>query len=178
MRKLFAICMIIILGMVAYSQERTVDLNAKVLNSQVLNLTTSSKVTYTSTTTLDRLIPTTRDTIDFTLWLYAPVGPIRPYIEITLDTIAGADTTVSVTIQEKKNYDEAWTDLIAAANTSAISAETKVIKTSLGVTTEQTSAVYNTVLFYNYLRIRLIIRGNDSVGTGIKVKKVQIQFWM
>jgi hypothetical protein len=174
MKKLIIVLMFAFLGLATYAQERTVYLNG----GKVLDLTQSNKIAYNGNVS-DRLLPTTRDTIDYIVIINSPVGPIRPYVNVTMSPILGADTTVAVTVDIKKFGSETWSNLISTSNTTAIvSANIQTAKTSLGVTTEQTSAVYNTLLFFNYIRVRLILKGDDHVGTGIQVNRVEFNFWM
>jgi hypothetical protein len=214
---------------VLLAQERTVDL----YNGRVLDLETTRMVGYNGTTS-DRLIPTTRDTIDY--WIAVKnqsADPLHFYAAFQFDTIAGADTTIAITVQYKKFTTEDYSDLIASALTAAIGAEAIVAKTSLGVTTEftatgaqanssigshvitttaydisgydeittdvdtlaipeitntaaaatvtngnvTTTRLVNTALYYGYLRFRLILPGDDTVGTGIKVERIDLQFY-
>jgi hypothetical protein len=201
MKKFIIFSMLALTALFVQAQERTVNLNAGL----PLDLKVSQWYAYNGLTA-DRLIPTTRDTIDYVLQLKnQTAGPLHFYALITFDTIAGVDTTVSVTVQQRKFASETYADIIAAANTAVISAEIKVVKTSLGVTTEYTETVaaatdyfndeittntdttlvsartitkvVNTSLYPGYLKFRLILNGNDSVGTGVKVKRIEIKFY-
>ena len=165
-----------------FAQERTVNLAG---GNNLVNTQTTKVVNYNGNTA-DRLIPTIRDTIDYyvTLSNYDP-GPQHFYAVFTFDTIAGADTTVAITVQGKKFANESYTDIIASDTTDAISAQANVT-TSLGVVTEftetlaggvTTTRLANTLLRYRYLKFRLILTGNDTVGTGIKVKNVRLIFF-
>ena len=182
MKKFITFITIALMFVSAQAQERTVNIAG---NNSLVDLTVSKNVAYNGGTS-DRLIPTTRDTIDYFIVLKNyNEGPIHFYAQFVLDTIAGADTTVLITVQEKKFSNETYTDVIASAATSAIGSEVKVVKTSLGVITEftetivatNTTRLVNTLLRYRYLKFRLILPGNDSVGTGVKVKRVEIQFF-
>jgi hypothetical protein len=185
------------------SQERTVNLAG---SNNLVDVRNTKNVAYNGTTS-DKLIPTTRDTIDYYVILsnYDP-GPLHFYAAFNFDTIAGIDTTIAITVQEKKFANEDYTDLIASAVTAGvIRNDTIAVRTSLGVTTVATNTtaaavdifrgtiianndtltvaqrvtteVANTLLYYRYLRFRLILSGNDSVGTGVKVKRVELQFY-
>lgn len=174
MKNILIVLMLAFLGIATYAQERIVYLNG----GKVLDLTVNNNVAYNGISS-DRLLATTRDTIDYIVIIKSPVGPIRPYVNVTMSPITGADTTVAITVDVKKFGSETWSNLISTSNTAAITtANIQTAKTSLGVTTEQTSAVYNTLLFFNYIRVRLIIKGDDHVGTGIQVNRVEFNFWM
>lgn len=183
------------------AQERTVNLNG----GAALDLNVSKWYAYNGTTA-DRLLPTTRDTIDYVIQVKNQgSGPLHFYAAITLSPVSGADTTVAITVQQKKFSGESYSDIIASALTSAVTAEQINVKTTLGVTTEYTSTVAsatdyfndeittntdttlvsartitnvaNTLLYPRYIKFRLILKGNDSVGTGINVKRIEIQFY-
>lgn len=207
MKKLIYLIFCVAITMVTFAQERTVDLNSGI----PFDLAKSKTLAYNGNTS-DRLIPTTRDTIDYFVLLSGQEsGPLHFYANITFDTIAGIDTTVEVTVQNKTFNTESYSDLIASATTSVISAEVIVNKTTLGVTSEfietQTFAAFNAMqdtsgsstelsdtlrfpsytasitgvvsstLYYRFLKFRLIISGDDSVGTGIKMKRIEIVFY-
>jgi hypothetical protein len=99
-----------------------------------------------------------------------------------------------------------YTDLIASALTSAITtANIVTVKTTLGVTLEKTNTTatatdyirqklvatldtitvaprietvqLNPLLYYRYLKFRLILQGNDKVGTGIQLNRIDINFF-
>jgi hypothetical protein len=201
MKKTILLFSLILFAVSLMAQERTVDLG----NGNLIDITKTKVVAYNGGTS-DRLLATTRDTIDYFVKVsnYGS-GPLHFYAVITLDTIAGVDTTVAITVQQKKFANESYADIIASALTSVVSAEQKVVKTSLGVTTLFTGTtaaatdtyldmaaansdtinvaartytqLANTSLYYSYLKFRLIIKGNDSVGTGIRVKRVELQFF-
>jgi hypothetical protein len=201
MKKIFSLLFLLAFTICLVAQERTVDLNG----GKILDLSKVKTIGFNGGT-LERLLPTTRDTIDFTLKV-ANLGtaPMHFYAVITLDTIAGVDTTVAITVQGKNFANQAYSDIIASALTSVVSAEQLNVKTSLGVITDFTETtasatdilrqvtvgnsdtltvaarsltrLTNPVLYYSYLKFRLILKGNDSVGTGIKIKRIEINFF-
>lgn len=201
MKKLIFLLSFLLVGIVSIAQERTVLLNGGV----PIDLATTKYFAYAGTPT-DYLLATTRDTIEFVLLVKNPsFAPINFYSVSTMSPIAGADTTVALSVDYKVFNTQAYSVLIASALTSAITAEVQTVKTSLGVTNTFTrttaSAVdlfrgtkianndtltvspriqtdlLNPVLFFKYLRFRYIIKGNDSVGTGIKITRFEIQFY-
>ena len=197
MKKFLLLLALSVFAVVTMAQERTVYLN----NDKVFDLKVSKWYAY-NRGTADRLIPTTRDTIDFVLRVVNPDAgaPMHFYANFTFDTIAGADTTIAITVQGKKFNSETYSDIIASATTSAVTAELQVSKTTLGAISEGTFATAgatdtfnadstttvaarsttftaNSALRYGYLKFRLILQGNDSVGTGIRVKRLEIQFF-
>lgn len=183
------------------AQERTVVLNS----GNYIDLNTTKWYAYNGTTS-DYLIPTTRDTIDFVLLVKNQSSdPLNFYASITMAPIAGADTTVAITVQQKMFENGTYADLIASALSSAITTTVITNKTTLGVTAQETNTTaaavdllrqtiisnndtltiaqriqtkqVNASLYYRYLKFRLIIKGNDSVGTGIKVTRFEINFF-
>lgn len=153
----------------------------------------------------DTLIATNQDTLDIVV-KYMGGGYIRKVaVKSRFDVIAGADTTVSVSVFGKEFEDDAtWVEVIAATNTSAVTANNTVqILTSDWTETvaqyTSTIAAHNMVAdttgfqnypadtiavaaqtitnaaqtltpldkSYRYFRVRYIINGDDSVGTGI-----------
>lgn len=199
MKKLIFLLSFVLLAVAAMAQERTVVLNS----GSVVDLNTKKLVAYNGTAA-DYLIPTTRDTIDYVLLIDNQSGdPLNFYANITLTPISGADTTVSVGVYYKMFESQSYTQLIAPALTSAITTSTQVVKTTLGVTNQITNttasavdllrqtiianndtitvatrtqtSLNNVALYYRYLKFRLILTGNDSVGTGIKVSRIEIK---
>jgi len=215
MKKLFGLFGMLLLFVAMQAQERTVNLNGGV----ALDLNTTKWYAYNGNTS-DRLLATTRDTIDYIIQVKNQgSGPLHFYAAITLSPVSGADTTVAITVQQKKFSGESYSDIIASALTSAVSAEQINVKTTLGITTTQTNtvaaynsvtaaatdyfndeittntdttivaqrtmtnaaqtitSVANSVLYGRYIKFRLILKGNDSVGTGVNVKRIEIQFY-
>jgi uncharacterized protein YcfL len=174
MKKLFSILFLASFVLVAFSQERTVLLN----NGKPLNLSTSKTVVYNGGTS-DYLLPTTRDTIDYTLTIDGTADrQLQVYANVTYSTIVGTDTTVLMSLLVKQCYSEDYSSLTTA--TSAVISSTNIQKaiTSCGVTNiYASSTIPNSLLYYRYLKLRLILAGNDSVGTGVKVKRVEINFF-
>jgi hypothetical protein len=197
---LFLICFLLV-GLGSIAQERTVVLNS----GNYIDLNTTKWYAYAGTTS-DYLIPTTRDTIDFVLLVKNQSSdPLNFYASITMAPIAGADTTVAITVQQKMFENGTYADLIASALSSAITTTVITNKTTLGVTLTQTNTTaaavdylrqktvgnsdtlnvaqrietvqLNPSLYYRYLKFRLILQGNDKVGTGIKVTRFEINFF-
>ena len=199
MKKIILLLIAIIGATFAMAQERIVVLNS----GRVIDATTQAYAYdgYTS----DRLIPVTRDTIDYIVLVKnQDISPLQFYANFTLDTVDGADTTVSIQVDYKMFNSQSYSTLISAAWTSEITGLTQVAKTTIGVIASKTyttaSAVDlfrgsnitnndtltvssrvmtyldNPALYYRYLRFRLIIRGNDHIGAGIQIKRIELQF--
>lgn len=182
MKNILSIILLLIgFAFTSFAQERTVNIAGV---DKVIDITSVKTYAYNGGT-LDRLIPTTRDTIDYYVIIdkYYP-GPIHWYANFTLDTIAGADTTISITVLGKQMNSQSWSTLKAAVTSSAVTGELQVSNTSIGsinaVDTAglkyYTSYKPSLLTSYRYLRFRLIIKGNDITGTGIKVKRVELNF--
>lgn len=186
MKNILSILFLFAFALCSFGQERTVDMGSGTTTStKLVNLNLTKTVAYNGGAS-DYLLPTTRDTIDFVVAIDPSykLGPINYNVAVTLAPIAGADTTVSVTILGKKTAGATYGVLKAAALTSAVTSELIYEATSLGNINAAdtvgmkyyTSFKGNTLLYYRYIKARLIIKGNDSVGTGIKVKRVEFQF--
>lgn len=182
MKKIAILLIAVLLACVSMAQERTVYLNG----GKVVNLSEKQMVTFNGYTS-DRLIPTTRDTIDYIVMVEGQgAEPLHFTANIKLDTIAGADTTVNVAVDYKVFENSTYAELIAASLTSDISVPTVVTKTSIGTITgitadfasdSTTTYMNNPKLYYRYIRFRLILSGNDSVGTGVAVKRIDLLFY-
>jgi hypothetical protein len=111
-------------------------------------------------------------------------------INSTLAPRAGADTTVVINVYGKVFNDDAWTK-IQTATTSAISASS-VVKTTfvepilatatdtvgtLGVTVGTITNPHTSAMCYRYYMVEYIIKGNDSVGTGVKLTKLEVKWY-
>lgn len=195
MKKIIFLLSIVFLSVQGMAQERTVN------RTMGLNETYH----YYGGSSADTLIATNQDTLDIVV-KYMGGGYIRKVaVKSRFDVIAGADTTVSVSVFGKEFEDDAtWVEVIAATNTSAVTANNTVqILTSDWTETvaqyTSTIAAHNMVAdttgfqnypadtiavaaqtitnaaqtltpldkSYRYFRVRYIINGDDSVGTGI-----------
>ena len=197
MKKYILTTLLFVFAITAFAQERTVYLN----NNKVFDLSKETWYAYNGNTA-DRLIPTTRDTIDYIIRVdNGQMGkPMHFYANFTFDTIAGADTTIAITVMGKKFNSESYADIIASALTAEVTGELQVSKTTLGAVSEgtwttagatdtfnadstttvasrSTTFLANSTLRYGYLKFRLILQGNDVTGTGIKVKRLELQFF-
>lgn len=159
--------------------------------AQVRTLTTRlPKTTYSTYTgvTADT-ISTNQDTLRIPFFYPADV-PMSYVINSTLAPRAGADTTVVINVYGKVFEDDAWTK-IQTATTSAISAST-VVKTTfvepilatatdtvgtLGVTAGTITNPFTSAHAYRYWMVEYIIKGNDSVGTGVKLTKLEWKWY-
>ena len=202
MKKYLLLFVLAIISIIATAQERTITLN----NGNALDLTTTRWIAYNWSSTLDNFVPTTRDTIDLVVLVKnQSSAPLNFYASLTFAPVTTADTTIAITVQEKMFESGTYADLIASALTSAVTTTTIVNKTSLGVTLQQTNTTaaavdylhqktvgnadtlnvaqrvetvqLNPLLYYRYLKFRMILQGNDHTGTGIKLNRFEIQFF-
>lgn len=181
MKKIFSILFLTALILTAVAQERTVLLN----DGKTFDLSLSKEYNYTGTGS-DYLIPTTRDTIDFVMKVanWGP-GGTHFYATFKLAPIAGADTTVRIVVLYKHDEGESYSTLKATATGSAVTTTVYYTSTSIGNinSSDTTGMKYytsfkpNPLLLYKYINFRLILLGNDSVGTGVKVQRVTLQFY-
>lgn len=169
----------------AKAQERTV------------NITVPSGDTYYNYTgsAADTLKPTTQDTIDVIFWFRVDGYVQKVAVKTRFDVISGADTTVSTTVSGKEFYDHAtWTDVIAASTSNAVTANNtiQVLTVDPYITEAQyvtgrvtagdtVNVAHNLTPFdvsYRYYKVRYIIQGNDSVGTGILIDDIEIKLYI
>jgi len=121
MKRILFLLAFLVVTVAATAQERTITLN----NGNALDLTTTKWVAYNWSGTLDNLVPTTRDTIDIVVLVKNQTSePLHFYANLTFSPLTTADTTIAITVQEKKFEVESYTDIIASALTSAITAKT------------------------------------------------------
>lgn len=194
MKKLIALSIFIFTCVISNAQERTVQLN----NGQALDITTIKTIAYNWASSSDNLVPTTRDTIDFELIIsnyYS--GPINVTANVTFNPILLADTTVSVGLLCKEMNSQSYSTLVAGSLSSAVTTTVQKSITTLGVVNETivndttkimnhaspslkslyySSVIKNPLLYYRYLKVRCILQGNDSLGTGVKISRVELNF--
>lgn len=187
--------LLFILGMfislLAFSQERTIS--NKVLNSG------ETYLKYTGVAA-DTLKATNQDTIDLIITNYNAGYVEKIAVKSRFDIIVGADTTVAVSVFGKEFDDDAtWVEVIASTLTSAVTANNVVQVLSndpyttnagyVGIIKQHNSQLTTDTLTvpahvytpfdksYRYYRIRYIIKGNDSIGTGIKLDEVEFKIY-
>jgi hypothetical protein len=180
MKKQFSILFLLGFILCSFAQERTVLLN----DGKTFDLSVSKEYNYLGTGS-DRFLPTTRDTIDFVLKVSNWSGATHFYATFKLSPIAGADTTVRIIVLYKNDEGESYKTLKATATGAAITATSYYTSTSLGVINSVDTAGFkyytsnrpNPILCYKYINFRLVLLGNDSVGTGIKLDRLSLQFY-
>jgi hypothetical protein len=101
--------------------------------------------------------------------------PYEWYGTITMDTIDGADTTVTVNLLGKMFEDDTWSSVTTQLS-SAVTASTKTVFKSM---TNLKDTTDNEVIIsrYRYLMLEMIIKGNDFVGKGIKLNDVELKLF-
>lgn len=99
--------------------------------------------------------------------------PYEWYGTITMDTIAGADTTVTVNLLGKMFENDTWAS-ITTQTSAAVTANTRTVFKSMATLKDTTD---NDVIIskYRYLLLEMIIKGNDATGTGIKLDNVELK---
>jgi hypothetical protein len=100
--------------------------------------------------------------------------PYEWYGTITMDTIAGADTTVTVNLLGKMFEDDTWASITTQTSSAVTTSDIKTIFKSMPSLKDTTD---NEVIIskYRYLLLEMIILGNDAVGTGIKLDNVELK---
>lgn len=215
---------LLVLGLFAFSvtaQERTVTKDVPKGNTYYKYVGTSSDV----------LLPTTRDTIDLVFQLELTEKISKIAVKSRFDVVAGADTTVAISVDGKLFSDDSYTNVIASALSTEVSADNvvktvsttyteshsvtafNVVKDALTITnaafdvpfTNPSAGTADTLEFpsqtltvdadtlefptqtvtvtpadysYRYIRVRYILQGNDSVGTGIKIDEVELKVYL
>lgn len=184
------ICLFAFVALALNAQERTVNLELKVGE-------TYKK--YTGTTS-DILIPTTTDTIDVVI-AYQSTGYVKKIaVKTRFDKRTTADTTVSVSVFGKEfSDDDTYVQVIAAATSSAVTTDNVIqvlvsdpYETNagyVGIIRQHNSQLNTDTLTvpshvitefdksYRYYRIRYILSGDDSVGTGIKIDEIEFKIY-
>jgi len=191
MRKFILFSILFMVAMIGISQERTVSF----VFDRIPTDQHYSEWSYAGTTS-DYLLPTTRDSISYQY----EVKRVKPYdfdFTLTYDKIAGVDTTVTVLVQGRNSTNAAWTTIstnvsnvvsgqivqsITNSKTATIAAAVDYIQQTLIATKDTVTVAARTITYtdktrYRYLRALCILTGNDSVGTGVKVVKVELKLW-
>jgi hypothetical protein len=189
MKKLFLFLAILVSFSAAFAQERTVTTVIPVGNTYYKYAGTSSDV----------LIPTTCDTIDM-VFAYQGSGYVKKVaVKSRFDMRTTADTTVKVSVFGKEfSDDDTYVEIIPVATSSAVTANnviqvltsdyTETIGTFTAILRQQTTTNADTITYpaqtitpldksYRYYRVRYILSGNDSVGTGVKLDEIEIKFY-
>jgi len=136
----------------------------------------------------DTLISTNQDTIQIPYFINKSY-PMSYVINTTFDAIAGADTTVIINVYGKVFSDDSYT-LIQTATSAAVATEL-LVKTIFvepilayaatfaadSTTTGTLTNPHTSATCYRYYMVEYIISGDDSVGTGISIEKVEWKWW-
>jgi len=141
MKKIIFLLAIVLLAVQGMAQERTV------------NLTIPNEGTYINYTgaSADTLIATNQDTLDIVVRYNGPGYVRKVAVKSRFDVIAGADTTVSVSVFGKEFSDDAtYVEIIAAANSSAVTAN-NVVQILTSDWTEVTATFNSTVAAHTML---------------------------
>jgi hypothetical protein len=189
MKKLFLFFAILVSFSAAFAQERTVNVTIPVNNTYYK---------YTAVAA-DVLVPTTTDTIDV-VFAYQGSGYVKKMtIKSRFDMRTTADTTVAVSVFGKEfNDDGTYVQVIPSTVSSAVTSNnvvqvlasdyTETVGTYNAILQQVTTTNTDTIVFaaqtitpldksYRYYRVRYILSGNDSVGTGVKLDEIEIKFY-
>jgi hypothetical protein len=192
MKKLIGILILLVVAMAGFSQIRTIKAD-KVLNPDV---TSPNSVTWSYIGVAADTLTVLQDTLIYNITLNK-AAPFNYYIKVGLDTIAGADTTVVINIKGRMFDDEAWT-LVETVTTAAITAEINTVIESMtdpdytfGIAAAEdvfnadstTTVAARTITpipsvkpCWRQIQVEMIIKGNDSVGVGIRLKDIRWYF--
>jgi hypothetical protein len=183
--KRFALVIITLLMSISlFSQERTIS---KSLGNNETYIKYSGRAA-------DTLIATNQDTIDFVLEYRGEDWVKKIAVKSKFDSIAGADTTVSVSVFGKEFGDDAtYVQIIGATVSDAVTTNDVVqVLTSdytetIAAATDQFNSDSTTTVAartvtpldksYRYYRVRYIVSGDDSVGAGIKIDEIEFKLY-
>lgn len=195
MKKLILVLFLGLFTLAVFSQERTVTKDVK-------KGFTYYKYTGTSA---DTLIETNQDTIDIVFQLELSQRISKIAVKSRFDVISGADTTVAISVDGKLFSDDSYTSIINSTLSDAVTADNTVKTVSTTFTESLSSAAYVMLTdttglsgypadsisvpsytitatpadySYRYIRVRYIIQGDDSVGTGIKIDEVELKVYL
>ena len=196
MKKFILFSILFMVAMIGISQERSLPSATSyyVFDRGPLDAN-YSYLAYTGTTS-DYLLPTTRDTIDFRYDTKA--SSLYDFDAIlTYDKIVGIDTTVTVQMLGRNSDNESWTTIsthvssvvsglitqsIASSKTATVASAVDFLQQTIAANKDTLTVATRTITYtektrFRFLTIRCILTGNDSVGTGIKIKKVELKLW-
>lgn len=148
----------------------------------------------------DTLTSPAQDTIDLVIEYRADNWVKKLTIKSRFDMRSTADTTVAISVFGKEFSDDAaYVEVIASTLSSAVTANnvvsilssdyTETTAAAVDLISQITSSNTDTVTVaartvtpfdksYRFYRIRYIIKGNDSVGTGIKLDQFEIKMYV
>lgn len=195
MKRFILLFGMLLFGLMAYSQERTVT-------TIVLDNNSTGKYysyyDYIGNTTYDILIPTTRDTIDVPFDVRKSQG--YNYSIITkFSPRTTADTTVTQKIYGRNSENESWTlistnvssavttsnivQTINSSSTATIASATDLIKQTVSTNQDTITVAARTITYsietrYRYLLVRNILTGDDHTGNGVKIDEIELKLWL
>jgi len=167
----------------------------------VVNMTNATKTSLTLSATVDYMDGATRDTIRYPFFLDKDY-PVLFYFNSVLAPRAGADTTVTINVYGRVFDSQAWTIISSCTSTTAAITASTATATSLLTEPAYTGTIlYDTTKYslksggynlytaatttgktalsnyYRYIMIEFIIKGNDAVGTGIKLTALDLKLF-
>lgn len=158
--------------LILFALTLTVVVNAQLLTKGVQTIKGES--TYFKYTAIARdTLSVLQDTIRIPFltnkdWAYEWYG------EISMSPILGADTTVAVNLLGKMFENDTWVSITTQTSAAITTANTKTIFKSI-VNLKDTTDNEVIISKYRYLLLEMIIKGNDAVGTGIKLNDVELK---
>jgi hypothetical protein len=181
MKKLIVILLFAGLTLAGYSQVRT--LSTRLLKAE--------QTFFSYTGVAADSLSVFQDTIQMQI----TVNKNYPYavsLRSAFDTIDGADTLVYINVLGKVYEDDSWSSIIADSSAAVSAAANKTVTNWTGniytITADTTAISVDSVGYYSYnvirasavadnyryLLIRYIIAGDDSVGKGVLLKKLEL----
>lgn len=130
-----------------------------------------------------------QDSIDF-VFIPNKAYPCQVYILTELDTIDGADTTVTAYLYGRMFSTQNWALVTSTASTNVAAATENVLYNTAqnsGTMSWDTVGNVNTFTgtytssaitnFYREYRVVYVIKGDDHVGKGVAIKSYAIKLW-
>lgn len=178
MKKILSIIILLIAAITGYSQIRVIKSDF-VLKPDV---TQPQSVTWAYQGVSADSLTINQDTLIYNITLNKAV-PMNSYVKVTLDTIAGADTTVVINLKGRMFDEESWT-LIKSVTSSevggSVSTVVETMTTPSFAMTFESDSTYSIVPSikpcWRQIQTELIISGDDFTGKGVKLTGIKWYF--
>lgn len=178
MKRILSILIIVVAATMGYSKTKIINAD-KILAADV---TAPGSITCYYTGVASDTLTANQDTLIYNITLNKST-PMNTYARITLDTIAGADTTVIINLRGRMFNDESWTIIKSVTSTVIDSSVGVVIETmtaqnlAMGFKSDSTYSIIPSINpCWRQIQTELIISGDDLTGKGVKLKGIKWYF--